>query len=176
MKKQIMAVVLGGCVLFAWGFTSWVILPWHQWVSHPFTNEAAVSKTLKANAPVHGVYYLPYAEEDHKPGHVAAFVHVLPQGFEMNMGKLMGFALLGQILSAGLVFLLLGQVSHLRYGQKVLFVSLIGLAIGFISHFPYWNWFGFANAYIAVTIIDIWIAWILAGLVMAALTDRKACP
>ena len=173
MKKNILAVFLAGCVLFLWGFVSWVILPWHNWVSHKFSDERAVSQVLKQNATTAGVYYLPYAEEDHKPGEAAAFVNVLPNGFDMNMGKLMGTALLGQILSAFLVFLLLRQVSHLSYWNKVWFVARVGLAIGFISHFPYWNWFGFPGPYILVTILDVLIAWVLAGLVLARLTQGK---
>ena len=142
-------------------------MPWHKAVTYQFSNEADVAQALKLNVEKAGVYYLPYEEEDHKPGEVAAFVNVLPNGFDTNMGKMMAIGLLGNIFSALLVFFLLLNISGLHYWSKVRFVALVGLSVGFVSHFPYWNWFGFSNSYIPMTILDTLIAWILAGLVMA---------
>lgn len=173
MKQNILAVVLCGLVLFIWGFVSWALLPWHDMVANKFTDESAVAQVLKTNSPLAGVYYLPYAETDHRPGEVAAFVNVLPDGFDMNMGKLMLFALLGQMLSALLVLLLLAHTSGLNYCQRVGFVALTGLIIGFVSHFPYWNWFGFSAGYVLVIILDSVAAWTLAGLVMARLVSGR---
>ena len=173
MKKSSLAVVLGGLVLFLWGFVSWAILPWHENVAHKFSDEGAVAQVLKANAPEQGVYYLPFAEEDHKLGEPAAFVNVLPQGFDMNMGKLMGIGLITQIISAFLVLMLLRQARGLHYIGKVMFVALVGLIIGFVSHAPYWNWFGFSSAYVGVIILDTVVGWTLAGLVLARFTEDK---
>ena len=173
MKSILIAACLCALVLFLWGFISWAVLPWHNTVANKFTDEAMVSKTLKDNAPTSGIYYLPFADKDHRQGEAAAFVNVLPDGFDMNMGKLMSQALLGQFVSALLVILLLRNVSGLNYLQRVGFVSLTGLAIGFVSHFPYWNWFGFSTEYVAVIISDSLIAWTLAGLVMAKFVFGK---
>lgn len=171
MKKSALAAVLGGLVLFLWGFVSWAILPWHESVAHKFSDEAAVAQALKANAPEQGVYYLPFAEEDHKPGETAAFVNVLPQGFDMDMGKLMGIGLLTQIISAFLVVVLLRQTRGLNYLGKVMFIALVGLIIGFVSHAPYWNWFGFSTPYVIVMIVDTFIGWTLAGLGIARFAE-----
>lgn len=166
MKNKILAVILSAVVLFAWGAVSWTVLPWYTMVANQFNDEAAVSKVLKENASAAGVYFLPFSEEDHKPGEAAAFVNVLPNGMDMNMGKMMGIGMLGQIVSTFLVFLLLSQTTGLSYWQRVGFVALVGVSIGFISHFPYWNWFGFSTSYVLVTIADYGIGWTLAGLVM----------
>lgn len=166
MKNKILAVILSAVVLFAWGAISWTVLPWYTTVANQFSDEAAVSKVLKENAPEAGVYFLPFSEEDHKAGEAAAFINVLPNGMDMNTGKMMGIGMLGQIVSTFLIFLLLSQTSRLSYWQRVGFVALAGLSIGFISHFPYWNWFGFSTNYVLVTIVDYGIGWTLAGLVM----------
>lgn len=173
MKKTLPLSLVAGAVLFVWGFISWAVLPWHESVAHKFSDEAAVAQVLKANAPEQGVYYLPFAEEDHKPGEAAAFVNVLPQGFDMNMGKLMGIGLLTQIISAFLVLLLLRQTRGLSYMGKVMFVALVGLTIGFVSHAPYWNWFGFSTSYVMVIILDTVIGWTLTGLVIARFSEEK---
>lgn len=171
MKKNILAVVLGALVVFVWGMISWAALPWHNWTAHQFEDEAAVIQMLESHAPNAGVYWVPYGEGEHEPGKAAAFLNVLPDGWDMNMSKLMIVALLGQILSALIVLLLLRHTSGLNYWAKVRFVALVGLAIGFISHFPYWNWFGFPADYTLVMTLDTLIAWALAGLVMAKFAE-----
>ena len=167
MKQNLLLSVLAGMVLFVWGFISWAVLPWHNMVSNKFTNETAVSQVLKENSPQQGVYFLPFSEKDHGPNQVGAFVNVLPQGTDMNIGKHMATAVITQILGAFLVLMLLSQTSGLNYWGKAGFVALVGLIIGFVGHVPYWNWFGFSTSYILVTILDTAIGWTLAGLAVA---------
>ena len=173
MKNCILAVVLSAVVLFVWGFVSWAILPWHNAVANKFADESAVASVLRENAPHAGVYYLPFAQEDLKPGALFAFANVLPEGVETGMGGMMGLALLGQAVSALLVRLLLCRTANLDYWGRVRFVALAGVAIGFVSHFPYWNWFGFSTSYTLVIILDTLIAWFLAGLVLARFAGGK---
>ena len=167
MKNNLLAIVLSAIVLFVWGFISWAVLPWHMKVAHKFASESAVAQALKENAPAAGIYYLPFEEEGHRPGEPAAFVSVAPDGYDPNMVKMMGISVLGQMVAALLVLLLLRRTANLNYWERVRFVALVGVAIAFISHFPYWNWFKFSDSYFLVTILDSLIAWTLAGLVMA---------
>lgn len=173
MQKNLLLSVAGGVVLFVWGFVSWAVLPWHNMVANKFTDEAAVSQALKANAPQQGVYFLPFSEKDHGPNRVGAFANVLPQGTDMNMGKQMATGLVTQIVSAFLVLMLLSHTAGLNYGGKVGFVALAGLTIGFVSHAPYWNWFGFPASYVGVTILDMTIGWTLAGLAVARFVSSR---
>ena len=173
MKRIALLSVAAGVVLFVWGFISWAVLPWHKMAANKFTNEAAISQALKDNSPRQGVYYLPFSEKDHGPNQVGAFVNVLPQGTEMNMNKMMGIALATQIISAFLVLSVLGMTRNLTYLGKLGFFALVGLTIGFVSHAPYWNWFGFPTPYIVVTILDILTGWVLAGLAVAKFVEDK---
>ncbi|HAK59647.1 MAG TPA: hypothetical protein DCO77_04595 [Nitrospiraceae bacterium] len=174
MKRTIALSLVAGVVLFVWGFISWALLPWHMMVANKFTSEAAVSQALKDNAPKTGVYYLPYSEKDHGPDQVGAFANVLPRGTDMNMGVQMATGLVIQVLSAFLVLVLFNKAKGPDYWGNVGFFALVGLAIGFVSHAPYWNWFGFPTAYVMVTITDIVIGWTLAGLVVSKLAEKKA--
>jgi hypothetical protein len=54
-----------------------------------------------------------------------------------------------------------------------MFIALVGLIIGFVSHAPYWNWFGFSTPYVIVIILDTVIGWTLAGLVIARFSEGK---
>lgn len=170
MKRDLLLSVVGGVVLFVWGFLSWAVLPWHNWVANKFADEAAISQALKANSPRQGVYYLPFAEEDHGPTQVGAFVNVLPQGTDMNMGKQMAVALVTQMIAAFLVLSLVKKTTYGTYWGRVGAFALVGLIIGYVSHAPYWNWFGFPTPYVAVTIADFLIGWTLVGLVIAKFT------
>ena len=174
MQKNLLLSVLAGVVLFVWGFISWAVLPWHNMVANKFTNEAAVTQALKENSPQQGVYFLPFSEKDHGPNQLGAFVNVLPQGTDMNMGKQMVTGFITQIVGAFLVLMLLGQTRGLTYWEKVGFVALVGLIIGFVSHAPYWNWFGFPVPYILVTILDTLIGWTLAGLAVAKFAPSRS--
>ncbi len=174
MKKNLLLSVVAGVVLFVWGFVSWAVLPWHNMVANKFTNEASVSRVLKENSPQQGVYYLPFSEKDHGPNQVGAFVNVLPQGTDMNMGKQMTAALITQVIGAFLVLMLLMHTGGLNYWKRVGFVTLVGLVIGFVSHAPYWNWFGFSTPYVLVTILDTTIGWTLVGLAVARFVPGRS--
>ena len=173
MKNNLLAILLSAAVLFVWGYLSWAVLPWHMSVAHQFTDESSVIQALKENAPEGGIYYLPFAEEDYKAGVPGAFVNVLPDGYDMNMGKKMSIGFIGQMAAAFLVLLLLRRTTNLGYWERVGFVALVGLTVAFISHFPYWNWFEFSGSYVLVILLDSVIAWSLAGLVMAKFVAGK---
>ena len=167
------AAIICAVVLFAWGAVSWMILPWHQMVTNEFTDEAEVAEVIKENAPKAGVYYLPFAHRDQKAGETAAFVNALPQGYDPGMIKQLVTQFIGDLISALIVICLLSQTAGLGYWGRVGFVALVGVAIGFVSHFPYWNWFGFPTPHVVVTVIDSLIAWFLAGLAIAKLVAKN---
>lgn len=173
MKRNLLLSVVAGLVLFVWGFFFWAVLPWHSMVANQFTNEAAVSQALKENAPQAGVYFLPFSEKDHGPGQVGAFANVLPQGTEMGMGRQMGIGIITQIISAFLVLTLLGMTGGLSFWKATGFFALMGFTISFVSHAPYWNWFGFPAGYVGVTILDMSAGWTLAGLAVAKFAGSK---
>ncbi len=172
MKKTV-AVIVSAIILFAWGAVSWMVLPWHQMVANQFTNESEVAETIEANAPEPGIYYLPFSHKDHKAGETAAFVSALPQVYPPSMVNQLLIQFVGDLVSVLIVISLLSQTAGLSYWGRVGFVALVGAAIGFISHFPYWNWFGFPTSYVTVIVIDSLVAWFLAGLMIARLVAKN---
>src|SRR3989338_6744072 len=64
--KVLKAGLLGGYILFVWGWFSWIYLPWHPWYAgavQSFTHEESVEAVLTANAPKAGIYVLPRPHE-----------------------------------------------------------------------------------------------------------------
>lgn len=173
MKKLIIASVLSGIVMFFWGFVSWTVLSWHQDVSHAFSDEKAMGQVLKQQSAEAGIYFMPFTEEGFSEGQATIFAAVVPE-YKTNMSKQMGLGLLGYIVSGFLVALMLAMTQGLNYGQRLKFVALTGLAIGFIGHFPYYNWFAFSLEYTLVMIADSIIGWVLGGLLIAKFVEGKA--
>ena len=66
MKKILVSAILGGLVLFLWGFISHEVLPLYKSSMMKFTNEDAVSQMIVANAPASGVYFMPYVPQTAK--------------------------------------------------------------------------------------------------------------
>ena len=95
------------------------------------------------------------------------------QALHGDMGQMMATGMIGQIISAFLMLLILQNTSVSSYWGKVRFITLVGVSIGFISHYTYWNWFEFATPYILLTILDSLIGWFLAGLVMAKFHEHR---
>ena len=171
--KNAAAVFLCGIVMFVWGFASWTVLPWHENTANRFTDESEVAEVIRKNAPRAGIYWLPFADENYKAGETTAFVNALPDGYDMDMGKLMGAQLAANWISALMFLVLLSWTAGLGYWGRVGFVTLVGAAVGVIGHFPYWNWFGFPTEHFAVTLLDGLAAAFLAGLVMAKLVKGR---
>lgn len=167
MKNYILSSIVGGIVLFVWGFVSHAILPWYDGVWNQFTDEQAVSRVLQGNAPEKGLYYLPYSEEPSESYQTEAFINILPPDSLLNPSYQMAMGMVINILSVFLVVLLLSKTKEMSYREMVGFFALAGLVIGFVSHAYYWNWFGFPATYFLVTVLDMTVGWTLAGLAVA---------
>jgi hypothetical protein len=173
-KKLILGGLLGGAVLWVWGWVSWMAVPWHMMVLERFTDEDAVAAAVSANIHGKGIYVYP----GHDPsGDEAAmmekmergpifFAAVDDQGFT-GMGKPMAVGFLLQVLAALLVTWVVLKTHGLTYWGKVCFVAVLALTAGVVSHLSYWNWMGFGTSYTLVMVADLVVSGVLAGLVIA---------
>ena len=60
MKEKIFKCgLIGAVVLFAWGWFSWMVLPWHNKQFKAFTNESSVKDAIINNAGEGGIYTIP---------------------------------------------------------------------------------------------------------------------
>lgn len=188
MKSVLLGGLLGGVVLFVWGFVSWTVLPWHNTTLNAFGDESAMIGTVAANAPKRGIYMIPGERnssgltEEEKKAHEEAsmkrmvegpfvFAAVSPQG-TAGMGPAMIGAFVIQFLGAALATFLLMRATAMPYLARAAFVMLLGLFAGIVTHAPYWNWWGFPADYTLVMSADLVIGWTLAGLVIARIAKN----
>ena len=59
--RFILAGILAGVAMFAWGAISHMFLPWHEATMETFRDEDLVAEVLMKEAPVSGIYVAPMA-------------------------------------------------------------------------------------------------------------------
>ncbi|MFL6373905.1 MAG: hypothetical protein ACJ73D_04475 [Pyrinomonadaceae bacterium] len=179
MLRVILAAILGGVVMFAWGAFSHMVLNLEGSMIHQIPNEAAVVAAMKDNINEDGVYALPGVDMTRQPtpeemnawsakyeaGPTAMlFYHTrgtdvfTPHQFFVQFGADFLAALFGSVI------LFLAAVS---WGRGVIISALIGLGGWCALEIPYWDWYRFQWEFIRADLIDQVAAWFLAGLVMA---------
>lgn len=184
IKSLALGAVLGGLVAFLWSAVSWMMLPWHNAGMKSFTNEATVAQVVLDNVPTGGMFLLPgippgyeqMSADQRKMADAARatalangpyMYAVVWRGLSENMGKQMGLWLLFNMLAALLVSMLVMKTGGMSWGGRVMFVVTAAVAVCLIAVIPNWIWWRYPREVILVTMADIVIAWLLAGMVIA---------
>jgi hypothetical protein len=182
-KRVILAGILGGILLFNWGFVAHMVLPIGEMGVHMLPDEAAVVGTIRSTVKGPGFYVFPGMDmsgkaseseqqawaERAKQGPVGVLI-VRPQGSEFVMGPLLLTELGTNIVSSLLAALLLSQVRvGASYWTRVGLVTLLGLFAFVTVVVPYWNWYSFPADFVASEAIEHVVGWFVAGLAMAAI-------
>lgn len=185
--RVLLGGILGSIVAFAWGFMSWMVLPWHTATIHRLTDEPELAQSLPSHADRHGVYAFPYWPDDpgdqaamdeflrrHKAGPVGMLI-VSPTGRDPMSART--YIQSGAINLAGalLLALLMSQAAGTlrNYLGRVGFAAVMGLFAGLVIWLPLWNWFDFPADFVAVNLADVTATWLAAGLVIAAVVRPR---
>ena len=62
MKRIVIAGVVGGVVLFMWGFVSWMFIPWHQLQQLP--GESRIAEAMRDAEVPSGAYFMPNVNKE----------------------------------------------------------------------------------------------------------------
>jgi hypothetical protein len=177
--RVILAAILGGVVMFAWGALSHMVLNLEAGVFKQVSNEAGVVTAMKDNIREDGVYIIPgidmtkqtSADEmnawaaKYKSGPTAMIFYnasgadvFTQKQFLVQLGADLAAALFGSII----LFL-----AAVNFGRGVIISTVIGVAGWCAILIPYWNWYRFPFDFVRMDLIDQVAGWFLAGLVMA---------
>lgn len=182
MKQLLLAALLGGIVLFLWGWLSWSIIPIHNASLLSIENEDAVIAALHVNMDRKGVYAFPAMptiqdptimdewEQKYKDGPVGMIIYD-PEGTEPMKPDQMIIGFILGCISAFIVawFLSRSTAAMASYFARVAYCGMFGIFIALVSHLTNWNWMGYPIDYTISWIADSIIGWILAGTVLAAI-------
>ncbi len=177
--RVILASVLGGLVMFAWGAFSHMVLGVGEagWLQP--ANEAALITSFKANVPEAGFYIVPGMDMSHSPTNEEmaawtakykegpnAILIYHPDGSEAMTPKQLSIEFASNVLAAFLVAIILSLAS-VGFFRGAIISTAVGLAGWAAIEISYWNWFRFPAKFITGELIDQAAGFFLMGLVLA---------
>jgi hypothetical protein len=157
------AGLVGGVVLFFWGFLTHAVLPTGTaGMKYLGDSEDAVIAAVRANIKEPGLYPFPFLDtsapaeqqktaqervaEKHRAGPRGLMI-VNPEGGEMMTPANLIIEFATNVCTWLLVGLLLSKTSLSRLGCRIGFAALSGLLVAVTASIPHWNWYGFPTAF-----------------------------
>jgi hypothetical protein len=190
-KRVLLAGVLGAIAMFIWSFIAHMVLPLGYTGFREIPNEVPVLSALQTSlGQTAGLYLFPglgagpnptpaqrsAAMKDYAPKLAANPSGLLiyhPPGATGITGGKLGLEFLTEFLETLLAVILLAQTRVGSYAGKVGFITLVGIVAAITSNMPYWNWYGFPGNYTVAYMSTQIIAYLVAGLVAAAVLKNR---
>lgn len=180
--RVLVAGLIGGIVLFFWGFLAHMVLPIGEMGFRVASGQDAAIAAVQATATAgEGVYLLPgmAPETWRDPAARAAFtekyraspfafVVYQPDGNAANSDMAPNLA--KQFVSVTLVALLTAWLMALApfpFARRVLIAAVVGLASWLAVSVPFWNWYRFPLDFTLGTLLDVGLGLVVASLPMA---------
>lgn len=181
--RLVVAALLGGLVVFAWGFVSHMALPIGEMGHGQAGNEDVVLSALREGLPAReGLYMVPglspeaYAQQDEAAmaaysakavANPNAVIFYQPVGRDgMDMTTQLAKEWVTNTVSALLVAWVLA-LGAFGFGKRVAIATVMGLFAWLAVSVPYWNWYRFPLELTMGSLIQNVVGWLLAGLAMA---------
>jgi hypothetical protein len=186
MAKMLIGGIVGGIVIFFWGFVSHMLLPIGEMGLKSLPHEEALNAAIKADVAEPGLYFVPGRDmskaqsQEEMQAHMEkvskgpyGFMVIHPNGRDASLGKRLPIEFGTNVVCALLAAIL---VSQLRPGffVRVACVTLVGLLATIMTSVPFWNWYGFPTDFTLAQMAEHVVGWILAGIVLAAIVRPSA--
>lgn len=183
--RIVTAALVGGIVLFVWGFIANTLLPLGMMGHERPVAEDPVLEALAANMSREGVYLLPglapeqYGDEaalaaygEKSAASPYAFVIYQPQGRNgLEMVKPLGIQLVSTIVASGMLAWVLVLVAG-GFVRKVAVATVMGGFAWVVVALPWWNWYRFPAEFVLGSLVQQVVGWFLAGLAVAWILGR----
>lgn len=166
---------IGGFIAWLWMAISWTIIPWHCAVTETFPNESEAVKVISAQTKDSGIYNYPSMCSGIQDEQTNTKIFLSINKNAASPGAFIPYviSLITYFIGGLIVSLVIMQMAANTYGWKLFSVTMIGIAIGVMSMLPAWNWWGVPFSYALLMIVDNFLAWLFAGLVIAAFIHPK---
>jgi hypothetical protein len=179
MIKILLGGLVGGIVLFFWGFVAHMLLPLGEMGIKSIPAEDDVSAAIRKDVREPGLYFLPgrdmskSATAEEMEALMAkvsrgpyGFMVLYPNGRESSMTKHLPIEFATNV---GCALLAAIVASQLRPGfmVRVACVTLVGLLGAIMTLVPYWNWYGYPTDFTLAQIVEHTAGWLLAGIAIA---------
>jgi hypothetical protein len=182
--RIVLAGILGGIVLFNWGFVAHMVLPLGMMGIRNIPDEGPIAMAIKGNVPEPGMYMLPgwdfsksqtppdMKEHELKLKKGPSGVMVLNPGpGEVDLTPHLIKEVITNIVSALLAAMLLAQL-RTNFAGRVLFVMCLGLFAWIVVCVPNWNWYSYPMEFTLARAVEYVVGWTLVGLVLGAIVKH----
>jgi hypothetical protein len=183
LRRLTMGALLGGLVLFAWGFVSHMLIGWYDPHFRTFHDQEAVASTLLSNVTGGGIYFLPnltpaqqsltgderaaaQAEIEERMLRGPMIFSVVRVGPGTSFTVRLGIQFVLFVLAALVATWLLMNARLEGYGARVAFVASMAVLVVLSTTVPQWSWFDYPAGFVLVESADLVIGWVLLGLVL----------
>src|SRR5688500_10943476 len=182
--RVILAAIVGGLLLFLWGFVAHMFLPFSEKAMQPVPNEAPVIESLRGNITEDGVYVVPHmnymtASEADQQAYAEKIANgpsgllVVRTKHDMDMIPELPNEAASNLIAALVVALVVSALGIRGYGARVRTIFAFGVVAWLSSSVSQWTWYGLSNAFLISDLVAQWGGWLLAGLGMAAVLKPK---
>lgn len=176
--RVVVAGVVGGIVMFMWGFVSHMVLPFGEMGVENLPDEAVLMPVMKTSIHHRGFYFFPGMESNaneaeqkawgdkYAAGPRGVLIYDPEPGVVAMDAKMLGIELGSNVVAALLAAVVLAMVSG-GIGRRAIAGSMLGL-ISFTSiDVSYWNWYRFPDKMIQGEFCVEVIGWVITGLAIA---------
>lgn len=183
IARILLAGIIGGIIVFVWGFVSHAVLPLGKMGVKALSNEDAVVSALKAGAKEPGVYMFPGGDMETAANRAALddkykagprgiiVVDPAPSNQGVMSPMQLGVEFASNVLAA-LVAAMIVSVIAAATITRIFVVGMMGL-FSWLSHsVSYWNWYKFPTDYIVADLMIELVGWLAAGIFIAMISPK----
>jgi hypothetical protein len=169
--RLLVAGLLGGLAMFVWSFVAHELTPLGSYGISTLPNESTTVANLASSiGGKAGLYLFP------APVGASASAATAPGGFLVFNPKTpttlqpsyLVVEFVTEVVESLLAAWLLLQTALATYAMRVVFVGVVGVTGAIVTNVPYWNWYSFPLGYtLGYSLVEV-VAFLVAGLVIAA--------
>jgi heme exporter protein D len=175
-KRILLAGLLGGVAMFVWSSIAHMVLPLGQAGIRQIDKEDALLASMQSTLNQPGFYMFPKMSSGNDQAAYMAKIANGPSGMmvyfprrDFAFGKLLGVEFATELVEAMIAAWILSMTRVATFSGRLRVYALAGVIAAVATNISYWNWYGFPSAYTLGYMFTVWMAYICAGLVAAAL-------
>jgi hypothetical protein len=186
MVRILVGGLLGGIVMFLWGFVSHQVLKLSESSVRSIPVEPVVTTAMKLAINQPGFYFFPGMDMSHEPTaeeqkdweqrHARGPTGVLvihPQGKQYSLARNLGLEFVSNLMAALVVALMVSQMSGV-FPIRAAAGAGFGLFSWLSISASYAIWYSFPADFTQAEAIDQVVGWLLAGVAIAAVSKPSA--
>lgn len=178
MKRKILAIIAATVLLFIWNAISWMALPFHSQSLSTLPDQVIKFTELSSVQLQEGVYHYPGLPEDNSPEDMQRLQQQLKDGpriplmvFKPGSSELFNLidfliSLLLNLITAGIVFIILLALKLPGLKQVLAHCALLGILIAAMSDLALMNWYQLPWSFVWPAITDHVVGLVLAGWIL----------